>query len=236
MSVQSSLVMHPISLFGSAKQKEEWLPRLASGEAVGCFGLTEPSHGSDPSGMDTRARWDATTNEWVLNGSKTWYRLITGVYLKNCFFLASHTVRNPHHDERVGSKTWYQYNTGVYLCRTCASHRVRVDLKASPIAILYICVFVWIYIYAYICVYVCIYIYLYINPISFIVQDHKFAHCRSLYMFVCMHIYGVIIHRYRPGSHIFIPPPLLCRITNAPIADLFLVWARADADAGAICV
>ena len=72
MSVQSSLVMHPISIFGSEEQKEEWLPRLATGKAVGCFGLTEPDHGSDPSGMRTRATWDASTREWVLSGSKMW--------------------------------------------------------------------------------------------------------------------------------------------------------------------
>jgi len=72
MSVQSSLVMHPISLFGSDEQKEEWLPRLATGEMVGCFGLTEPNHGSDPSGMETKATWDGESREWVLTGSKTW--------------------------------------------------------------------------------------------------------------------------------------------------------------------
>mgnify|MGYP002835595398 CR=1 FL=1 len=51
---------------------EEWLPRLATGKAVGCFGLTEADHGSDPSGMRTRATWDASTREWVLSGSKMW--------------------------------------------------------------------------------------------------------------------------------------------------------------------
>lgn len=72
MSVQSSLVMHPISLFGSEAQKQQWLPSLAEGSKVGCFGLTEPDHGSDPSGMATKAAWDADTREWVLSGSKTW--------------------------------------------------------------------------------------------------------------------------------------------------------------------
>ena len=72
MSVQSSLVMHPISLFGSEAQRERWLPGLASGELVGCFGLTEPDHGSDPGGMATRAVWDGRAREWVLTGSKTW--------------------------------------------------------------------------------------------------------------------------------------------------------------------
>jgi glutaryl-CoA dehydrogenase len=72
MSVQSSLVMHPISLFGSESQKQQWLPALAHGDKVGCFGLTEPDHGSDPSGMATKAAWDADAREWVLSGSKTW--------------------------------------------------------------------------------------------------------------------------------------------------------------------
>jgi len=72
MSVQSSLLMHPIAIFGSDEQKAEWLPRLASGDVVGCFALTEPNHGSDPSHMDARARWDPAAREWVLTGSKTW--------------------------------------------------------------------------------------------------------------------------------------------------------------------
>lgn len=72
MSVQSSLVMYPIAAFGSPEQQDRWLPRLATGELVGCFGLTEPNHGSDPDGMETRARLDRASGEWVLNGSKTW--------------------------------------------------------------------------------------------------------------------------------------------------------------------
>lgn len=70
MSVQSSLVMHPIAAFGSDRQKQLYLPELAKGNIVGCFGLTEPNHGSDPSGMETRARLDG--DHWILNGSKTW--------------------------------------------------------------------------------------------------------------------------------------------------------------------
>jgi len=70
MSVQSSLVMHPINAYGSTEQKEKYLPRLASGELIGCFGLTEPNHGSDPSGMETTAR--ESDDGYVLNGSKTW--------------------------------------------------------------------------------------------------------------------------------------------------------------------
>ncbi|KAG8910271.1 hypothetical protein FRC01_006427, partial [Tulasnella sp. 417] len=71
MSVQSSLVMHPINEFGSEEQKEKWLPRLAKGEIVGCFGLTEPNHGSDPASMETTAA-EAPDGGYILNGSKTW--------------------------------------------------------------------------------------------------------------------------------------------------------------------
>jgi glutaryl-CoA dehydrogenase len=70
MSVQSSLVMFPIHAYGSEAQRERYLPRLASGELIGCFGLTEPDAGSDPGGMKTRAR--RTPGGWVLTGSKTW--------------------------------------------------------------------------------------------------------------------------------------------------------------------
>ena len=70
MSVQSSLVMHPINIFGTEEQKEKYLPKLASGEYVGCFGLTEPEHGSDPGGMNTRAR--KVESGYRLSGSKTW--------------------------------------------------------------------------------------------------------------------------------------------------------------------
>jgi glutaryl-CoA dehydrogenase len=69
-SVQSGLVMYPIHAYGSAAQKERWLPALARGEAVGCFGLTEPDHGSDPGSMKTRAR--RTRDGYVLNGTKLW--------------------------------------------------------------------------------------------------------------------------------------------------------------------
>jgi alkylation response protein AidB-like acyl-CoA dehydrogenase len=69
-SVQGALVMYPIHAYGSDEQRERWLPELARGETVGCFGLTEPEHGSNPSGMETRAERDG--DEYVLNGSKTW--------------------------------------------------------------------------------------------------------------------------------------------------------------------
>jgi glutaryl-CoA dehydrogenase len=70
MSVQSSLVMYPIHKFGTAYQREKYLPRLTSGDDIGCFGLTEADHGSDPSGMKTRAHWNGSN--YVLNGSKNW--------------------------------------------------------------------------------------------------------------------------------------------------------------------
>eukprot|EP01006_Ploeotia_vitrea_P027209 TRINITY_DN60067_c0_g1_i1.p1 TRINITY_DN60067_c0_g1~~TRINITY_DN60067_c0_g1_i1.p1 ORF type:complete len:424 (+),score=221.67 TRINITY_DN60067_c0_g1_i1:1-1272(+) len=70
MSVQSSLVMLPIFEFGSDELKDKYLPRLATGELIGCFGLTEPNHGSDPSGMETTAKEDG--DSYVLNGTKTW--------------------------------------------------------------------------------------------------------------------------------------------------------------------
>ncbi|MFG2519609.1 acyl-CoA dehydrogenase family protein [Streptomyces sp. NPDC048527] len=70
VSVQGSLAMFAIHRFGSEEQKQEWLPRMAAGEAIGCFGLTEPDHGSDPSSMTTRARRDG--DDWVLDGRKMW--------------------------------------------------------------------------------------------------------------------------------------------------------------------
>ncbi|KAI0077596.1 acyl-CoA dehydrogenase NM domain-like protein [Panus rudis PR-1116 ss-1] len=69
-SVQSSLVMHPISEYGTEAQKEKYLPRLAKGEIIGCFGLTEPNHGSDPAAMETTA--EEVDGGFVLNGAKTW--------------------------------------------------------------------------------------------------------------------------------------------------------------------
>ncbi|MFH5799497.1 acyl-CoA dehydrogenase family protein [Haladaptatus sp. CMAA 1911] len=69
-SVQGALVMYPIHAFGSEEQKERWLPDLGEGKAVGCFGLTEPEHGSNPSAMETYAEREG--DEYVLNGSKTW--------------------------------------------------------------------------------------------------------------------------------------------------------------------
>jgi len=70
VSVQSALVMYPIFTYGSEEQKRRWLPQLQTGEAIGCFGLTEPGFGSNPAGMLTRARRDG--DGWILDGEKTW--------------------------------------------------------------------------------------------------------------------------------------------------------------------
>jgi glutaryl-CoA dehydrogenase len=70
VSVQGSLCMHPIHAFGSEAQKERWLPGMAAGKLIGCFGLTEPDHGSDPGGMETRARADG--DQFIISGVKRW--------------------------------------------------------------------------------------------------------------------------------------------------------------------
>ena len=70
VSVQSSLVMFPIHAYGSEEQKQRWLPAMARGETIGCFGLTEPHGGSDPSNMKTHAKRDG--DDWILNGAKMW--------------------------------------------------------------------------------------------------------------------------------------------------------------------
>ena len=70
VSVQGSLAMYAIWKFGSEEQKQEWLPRMAAGDAIGCFGLTEPDFGSNPAGMRTNAKRDGS--DWILNGTKMW--------------------------------------------------------------------------------------------------------------------------------------------------------------------
>ncbi len=72
MSVQSSLVMYPIYKYGTEYLRTKYLPELAKGNLIGCFGLTEPNHGSDPSGMETNVRYDKGTGEYIINGSKNW--------------------------------------------------------------------------------------------------------------------------------------------------------------------
>jgi glutaryl-CoA dehydrogenase len=86
MSVQSSLVMYPIYAYGSDEQRKKYLPSLATGELIGCFGLTEPDHGSDPAGMTTRAR--TTGNDYRISGSKTW---ITNSPLADVFIVWAKT-------------------------------------------------------------------------------------------------------------------------------------------------
>ena len=93
VSVQSSLVMYPIHTFGSDEQKKEWLPQLATGEKLGCFGLTEPDFGSNPGGMRTRAR--KIGGDYVLNGEKMW---ITSGTLADVAVL---WARMEEEDERV---------------------------------------------------------------------------------------------------------------------------------------
>merc|ERR1719154_86359 len=72
MSVQSSLVMYPIYTYGTEAQRLKFLPKLSTGELIGCFGLTEPNHGSDPGGMETKAVHNPGGNSFILNGSKQW--------------------------------------------------------------------------------------------------------------------------------------------------------------------
>uniref|UniRef100_A0A9J7X0K9 Glutaryl-CoA dehydrogenase, mitochondrial n=1 Tax=Cyprinus carpio carpio TaxID=630221 RepID=A0A9J7X0K9_CYPCA len=72
MSVQSSLVMHPINAYGTEAQKQKYLPKLARGEILGCFGLTEPNHGSDPGGMETKAKYNPSSRTYTISGAKTW--------------------------------------------------------------------------------------------------------------------------------------------------------------------
>src|SRR5271166_3538188 len=70
VSVQGSLAMFPIWKYGSDEQRDEWLPRMSAGQAVGCFGLTEPDHGSDPASMSTHAKRNGA--DWILSGAKMW--------------------------------------------------------------------------------------------------------------------------------------------------------------------
>ena len=91
VSVQSALVMHPIYAFGSDEQKNYWLPKLATGEKIGCFGLTEPDFGSNPSGMRTRARKDG--DDYILNGEKMW---ITSGSIADVAIIWGHARRARH--------------------------------------------------------------------------------------------------------------------------------------------
>ena len=93
MSVQSSLVMHPINTFGSEEQRQKYLPKLSSGEFIGCFGLTEPDAGSDPAGMRTNAK--KVDGGFMLNGSKTW---ISNAPIADVFVV---WAKSAEHDNKI---------------------------------------------------------------------------------------------------------------------------------------
>lgn len=94
MSVQSSLVMHPINAYGTEAQRQKYLPQLATGELVGCFGLTEPDHGSDPGGMETRAT--KVDGGWTLHGNKMW---ITNSPIADVFIVWAKVYGDPEVDD-----------------------------------------------------------------------------------------------------------------------------------------
>ena len=93
MSVQSSLVMHPIFAYGNDEQRNKYLPKLASGEIVGCFGLTEPDHGSDPGGMLTRAK--QVDGGYLISGAKNW---ITNSPIADVFII---WAKSEAHDNKI---------------------------------------------------------------------------------------------------------------------------------------
>lgn len=97
MSVQSSLVMYPIESYGNEEQRQKYLPKLASGEWIGCFGLTEPNHGSDPGSMETRAT--KTDGGWILHGNKMW---ITNSSIADVFIVWAKAYG--HANEETGDK------------------------------------------------------------------------------------------------------------------------------------
>lgn len=98
MSVQSSLVMYPISIYASEEQKQKYLPKLATGEWIGCFGLTEPDAGSNPAAMTTRATWNADSKTWSLSGSKMW---ITNSPESDVFIIWAKSVNDPEYEKSV---------------------------------------------------------------------------------------------------------------------------------------
>ncbi|MFT5706963.1 MAG: glutaryl-CoA dehydrogenase [Oceanospirillaceae bacterium] len=93
MSVQSSLVMHPIYAYGTEEQRQKYLPKLATGEMIGCFGLTEPDHGSDPSGMLTKAK--KVDGGYLISGSKNW---ITNSPIADVFIV---WAKSDEHDNKI---------------------------------------------------------------------------------------------------------------------------------------
>ena len=110
MSVQSSLVMYPIFTYGTEAQRHKYLPKLASGEWVGCFGLTEPNHGSDPGGMETRAK--KVEGGWILHGSKMW---ITNSPIADVFIVwaKAYGHSTPTADDKDGEIRGYILDKGM---------------------------------------------------------------------------------------------------------------------------
>ncbi len=98
VSVQSSLCMYPIYAYGSEEQKQRWLPGMAAGEIIGCFGLTESHGGSDPANMKTHARRDG--DDWIINGSKMW---ITNGSIADIAIVWAQDRRR-HHGFRAGKR------------------------------------------------------------------------------------------------------------------------------------
>jgi glutaryl-CoA dehydrogenase len=106
MSVQSSLVMHPIFAYGTQKQRQKYLPKLASGEFIGCFGLTEPDHGSDPSGMLTKAK--KVDGGYLISGSKNW---ITNSPIADVFIV---WAKSDAHDHKIKGFVLEKYMQGLF--------------------------------------------------------------------------------------------------------------------------
>jgi len=131
MSVQSSLVMYPIYDFGSEEQKEKYLPGLAMGEKVGCFGLTEPNHGSDPAGMESRAKYQKSDKVFILNGSKNW---ITNSPIADVFVVWAKTV--DYEGNGVGKLRGFILDKGM---KGLTAPRIegKCSLKASPTGMIF---------------------------------------------------------------------------------------------------
>ena len=119
VSVQSSLVMFPIYKFGSKEQKDRWIPRLASADAIGCFGLTEPDFGSNPGGMRTVARRDG--DSWILNGAKAW---ITNGSIAD---VAVVWAKDGGYDGKIRGFLVEKGTKGF----TTSEHRMKMSLRAS---------------------------------------------------------------------------------------------------------
>lgn len=125
MSVQTSLVIGPIynygkvfqkifiwfSFLGSEEQKQKYIPDLAAGKKIGCFGLTEPNHGSNPAGMETKAKWDENKKVYRLNGTKTW---ISNSPVADVFIV---WARSDKHGGKIRVRLYnytYLYCLGIY--------------------------------------------------------------------------------------------------------------------------